>query len=90
MDGIKVQESVLLEMLSVGSMPLPITNIAYDANNNAEYIGVAMQGDADDDATWRIEKMTWESDGAGGYRYLSSRFSKAGVKWSERAAGEYT
>ena len=90
MDGAKVHESVILKLLSASSMPLPITQISYDANGNAEYIGVAMQGSGTDATAWRIEKLSWESDGGTGWRYISSRFSKAGVVWDDRATGTYT
>lgn len=71
-------------------MPMVIQNFAYDANNNTEYVGVAIQGSLDSDLQWRIEKLTWESDGVGGFRCISSRFSRSKVSWNGRSEHVYS
>lgn len=75
-----------LKLLSIGSQPLVIPNVAYNADGLVEYVGSAIQGTADDAAGWRIEKRTYDTE----KRYIKSRYSKPNQVWDNRASVTYT
>lgn len=66
--------------------PIVIDVIAYDANGNPEYIGVALQGASASDAKWRVKKLFWDA----GSNYLKSLFSKPNQVWDNRASLTYS
>jgi len=67
-----------------------VVRLAYDANDNVEYVGYAPPGSANGDASWRIIKLTYNSN----YDISSAKYAQ-GVStftnvWSSRSSYGYS
>ncbi len=67
-----------------------ITRLAYDANQNIEYIGRAAAGSASSNETWQITKLTYDANqNITQVQYASGnkRFDKV---WDSRSGYSYS
>ncbi len=61
-----------------------ITNIAYDVNDQVEYVGLAEPGSANDDTVWLIQKLTYTGTNVTAIRYPVGKADFTAA-WTERA-----
>lgn len=64
---------------------MPRVEIAYDANQNAEYIGVTEKGFGTSDSNWVIVKFTYNSN-----QDVTSRTTATMVAWDDRLSATYS
>lgn len=68
-----------------------IKQIAYDANDNAEYVGEAPPGTATSDARWRIMKISYDgNNNATSILWANGESSKFTQIWDNRASLSYS
>ena len=79
---------IFIPLISFSGEPEEI-RISYDANGNAQYIGIADSGTDDGESRWSIEKFVYDSSG----NFIASCYAKnnpnKSFEWDERANYAY-